>query len=223
MKLDEELDRLTRELSIRIPPSLRADASLVRQHIIKGGRDRSALRLGDRAPAFTLPNTRGEEIALNTALSKGPVVLSFYRGGWCEYCNLELRALQDSLERHAGRLKDLGGTLYAISPQTVEQSLRTAEKNRLTFDILSDRGNAVARSYGLVHALDPNAQRVYAQFGAVLPTFNGDDSWELPHPATFVIDPQGIIAWVFVNADYTKRAEPDEVLKVLQETIEPHA
>jgi peroxiredoxin len=127
-----------------------------------------------------------------------------------------LRALQDGLERHQARLEELGATLLAISPQTQAHSLSTVEKNSLTFDVLCDSGNDVARSYGLVYALDAEARDLHTQFGAVLPDFNGDDSWELPHPATFVIGTNGIIAWSFVNADYTKRAEPVDVVKVLQ-------
>lgn len=217
MKLGEQLENLGATLSIRLPPDLLGEARSARMKLIESGSGANALKAGDHAPAFSLPNTQGKTVILEELLNRGPAVLSFYRGGWCEYCNLELRALQDALEANQAKLAEKGATLLAISPQTPDRSQETIEKNHLTFDVLSDAGNEVAREYGLVYALDDHTRNVYTQFGASLPTFNGDESWELPHPATYVVGRDGRITWAFVNADYTKRAEPEEVIKELDE------
>jgi peroxiredoxin len=216
MKLQEQIENLNAELSIRIPAELLREAKSARVRLIESGSGANALKAGDQAPAFSLPNTRGETVVLEDVLKRGPTVLSFYRGGWCEYCNLELRALQDALEQNQRKLVERGASLLAISPQTSDRSQATVEKNHLTFDVLCDAGNETAREYGLVYALDDQTRNVYTQFGAALPAFNGDESWEIPHPATYVVGSDGIISWAFVNADYTKRAEPDEVIKELE-------
>ena len=172
----------------------------------------SALTVGDAAPTFSLPNASGETVALSDVLASGPVILTFYRGGWCPYCNLELRAYQAMLPE----IEAAGATLVAVSPQTPDASLTTQEKKDLTFTVLSDEGNAVARQFGLVHTLPADLVAAYDQFGLDVAGSNGDASGDLPLPATYVIDPDGTIRYAFVDADYTKRAEPSEVLASLQ-------
>ncbi len=172
----------------------------------------ATLGLGEQAPEFTLPDATGKHVALSSLLAQGPVVLAFYRGGWCPYCSLELRELQTRL----ADIKATGATLVAISPQTPDNSLSTAEKLELAFPVLSDVGNAVARSYGLVFSLPENLREVYSGFGIDLPAANGDESFELPLPATFVITAEGKVAWRFVNTDYTKRGEPEDVISALR-------
>ena len=172
----------------------------------------SALTVGDAAPTFSLPNASGETVALADVLASGPVILTFYRGGWCPYCNLELRAYQTLLPE----IEAAGATLVAVSPQTPDASLTTQEKKDLTFTVLSDEGNAVARQFGLVHTLPADLVAAYDQFGLDVAGSNGDASGDLPLPATYVIDPDGTIRYAFVDADYTKRAEPSEVLASLQ-------
>ncbi|OZC04371.1 peroxiredoxin-like family protein [Rubricoccus marinus] len=172
----------------------------------------SALTVGDSAPTFSLPNASGETVALSDVLASGPVILTFYRGGWCPYCNLELRAYQALLPE----IEAAGATLVAVSPQTPDASLTTQEKKDLTFTVLSDEGNAVARQFGLVHTLPADLVAAYDQFGLDVAGSNGDASGDLPLPATYVIDPDGTIRYAFVDADYTKRAEPSEVLASLQ-------
>ena len=172
----------------------------------------SALTVGDAAPTFSLPNASGETVALSDVLASGPVILTFYRGGWCPYCNLELRAYQALLPE----IEAAGATLVAVSPQTPDASLTTQEKKDLTFTVLSDEGNAVARQFGLVHTLPADLVAAYDQFGLDVAGSNGDASGDLPLPATYVIDPDGTIRYAFVDADYTKRAEPSEVLASLQ-------
>jgi peroxiredoxin len=158
-----------------------------------------------------LPDATGTKVSLSALLAKGPVVLAFYRGGWCPYCSTELRALQARL----AEFNAAGATLVAVSPQTPDASLSTAEKLNLAFPVLSDEGNQVAESFGLVFSLPEALREVYLGFGLDLPTANGDDTFRLPIPATYVIRADGTVAWRFADADYTKRAEPDDVLAAL--------
>jgi peroxiredoxin len=166
---------------------------------------------GDRAPDFALPEGRGRTVALADLLREGPAVVTFYRGGWCPYCNIQLRAYQAALPRIAAR----GGRLAAISPQRPDGSLSTAETNALTFDVLSDAGNAAARRYGLVFALPDALREIMRANGKALPDVNGDDSWELPVPATFVVARDGRIALAHVEVDYRARLEPAAIVAAL--------
>lgn len=167
-----------------------------------------APRPGDRAPDFVLPEARGGTVDLAARLAAGPVVLVFYRGGWCPYCNLELRAWQALLPRLQAR----GGSLIAISPQTPDGSLSTAEKNALGFEVVSDSGLRVADAYGLTFRMPPDLQVLYRERGIVLPDVNGEDDWRLPLPATFVVAPDGWVALAHVDVDYRVRLEPEEAL-----------
>lgn len=185
----------------------RADLDLA----ASGALDR-AKRAGDIAPGFTLPDARGGTASLSKLLAQGPVVLSFYRGGWCPYCNLELRALQRALPE----MKRFGATLVAISPQTPDESLSTAEKNELAFPVLSDTESMTARAYGIAFDLADELRPIYAKFGHALPDKNGDESWALPIPATFVIAQDGTITFAYVDVDYRSRMEPSEIIAALR-------
>ena len=158
------------------------------------------------------PTPAAAAYVLKDLLAAGPVVLSFYRGGWRPYCNLELRALQPALPE----ITRLGATLVAVSPQTPDESLSTAEKNALAFPVLSDAGSATAKSFGIAYDLAEELRPIYARFGHALPDKNGDESWVLPIPATYVIDTDGTIALAFVDVDYRNRLEPAEILTALQ-------
>jgi peroxiredoxin len=190
----------------------RADLELLASGIL----DRTK-RSGEAAPDFDLPDARGGRVTLSSLLSSGPVVVSFYRGGWCPYCNLELRALQRVLPE----LKQLGATLVAISPQTPDKSLSTAEKNDLAFPVLSDAGSNTARAFGIAFDLAEELRPIYAKFGHALPDKNGDDSWVLPIPATFVIAQNGTIAFAYVDIDYRSRIEPSDIIAALETLAAP--
>jgi len=170
------------------------------------------LQTGDKAPDFTLPNAKGGSVNLKQALESGSVILNYYRGGWCPFCNLEFRALSKAQPD----FKALGARLIGISPETPDTSLSTAEKNRLDYDVLSDEGNVVARQYGLVMKVPEIYRPLYMGMNLDVPVFNGDDSWELPLPATYVVDHEGIIRGGYVDNDYTNRMEPTEIIRVLQ-------
>lgn len=172
-----------------------------------------AVDVGDTAPSFALPNATGDPVRLDDLLDDGPVVLSFYRGQWCPYCNLELRHLQAALSD----VEAEGAQLVAVSPQTPDASLSTAEKHDLAFDVLSDEGNEVADAYGLVFSLPEPLREVYDGFGIDLPATNGDDAWTLPVPATFVIDTDGTVRYAFADVDYTHRADPADVVDALRD------
>jgi peroxiredoxin len=173
---------------------------------------KKAIGVDDNAPGFALPGVDGRQIQLDDLLRQGAVVLTFYRGGWCPYCNLQLRAYQAALAEFAG----LGARLVAVSPQLPDNSLDTAEKNGLTFDVLSDVGNAVARSYGLVYALPSELREALRSNDKALSRFNGDESWELPVPATYVIGTDGRVLLASLHVDYRTRLEPDAILAALR-------
>lgn len=171
-----------------------------------------ALGVGDTAPAFALPDHLGNTVHSSDLLAAGPVLINFYRGNWCPYCNLELRAYQ----QHLDRIKKAGASLIAISPMLPDNSMGIAEKNELAFPVLSDVGNKVANDFGLVFTVDARIQAMYLQrLGNDLPTLNGDDTFTLPLPATYVIGQDGIITYSYVNADYRLRADPEDVLVAL--------
>lgn len=165
-----------------------------------------------RAPDFTLPNAIGKEVRLTDRLAIGPVILTFYRGGWCPYCNLELRAYQQVLPQ----IQKLGASLIAVSPQTPDASLSTAEKNNLEFDVLSDVASKIARAYGIAFEIPDELKALYTKLGHALPETNGTDDWTLPVPATFVIDQNGRIALAYIDVDYRNRLEPVEAIALLK-------
>ena len=172
------------------------------------GIERSALERGARVPSVSLPDALGHPVSLAALWSKGPLVVVFYRGGWCPYCNLELREWQRLLPTVAAR----GGTLVAISPQTPDNSLSTAEKNELAFPVLSDSKLDAARGFGVLFDMPAELVALYQGAGHDLPVRNGNGQWALPVPATYVIGMDGLIRYADVDADYRNRAEPADVL-----------
>ena len=172
------------------------------------GIESRALKLGDQAPDLSLPDALAKPVKLGDLWRRGPLVVIFYRGGWCPYCNLELKAWQARLTE----LKHMGAALVAISPQTPDNSLSTAEKNELAFPVLSDSALQAAEAFGIVFELAPQLVDLYARVGNDLPLLNGNGRWVLPLPATYVIDRDGQITYSHVEADYRERAEPADVL-----------
>lgn len=170
----------------------------------------NALNIGDKASNFSLKNALGTSVLLYDELKNGPVVLTWYRGGWCPYCNITLHYLQEKLPE----IKKTGATLIAITPELPDNSLSTSEKNKLEFTVLSDVGNVVGKEYGVVYTLTDEVASIYeAGFG--LSEVNGDDSNELPLAATYVIDTDAVIQYAFLDADYTERAEVTDILEAL--------
>jgi peroxiredoxin len=194
-----------------VPAERLAVVDLAAEELIHSGLANRALKAGDLAPNFELPDGDGMLWRLDDLLSNGPLAIVFYRGRWCAYCNAQLNAVQ---EIHP-QIAEAGASLVAISPQTQKHSYMTRDMHKLRFPVLSDQGNQVARKFGLVYRLSPELQAMYESIMTKLPGYNGDQSWELPLAATYVVQPDGRILWARVDADWRKRPEPEEILKVL--------
>lgn len=212
MTLAADLAQFRHAFSTKVPREIAAAMNRADLALAASGIADRAIKGGDVALDFVLPDARGGIVRLTDVLARGPVVLSFYRGGWCPYCNLELRALQQALPEFTR----LGASLIAVSPQSPDESLSTAEKNALSFTVLSDTGSLIAKRYGIAFDLAEELRPIYTQFGHALPVKNHDESWVLPLPATYVIDRDGTIALAFLDIDYRSRLEPTDIITVLK-------
>ncbi|MGL3214843.1 peroxiredoxin-like family protein [Bradyrhizobium pachyrhizi] len=181
--------------------------------LIASGAAQRARKAGDVAPAFSLRDPEGNIVNSTDLLKRGPLVLSFYRGVWCPYCNMELQAL----EAAKPEFDRYGAALVAISPQTAPNSRKSVRQNKLSFPILSDVNGQVGEAFGLRFHLPDYLVELYKQLKNDLPTFNDDPSWTLPMPARYVIGRDGVILYSEVNPDYTRRPEPEDMIAVLQQ------
>ncbi|MGN6122357.1 MAG: peroxiredoxin-like family protein [Sphingomonas oligoaromativorans] len=195
-----------------VPPEVITTMHRATAELIASGAATRALKAGDKAPAFTLNDPEGKPVSSAALLAKGPLVVSFYRGVWCPYCNMELQALEAASPDFA----QLGASVVAISPQTAPNSRKSVRQNDLSFPILSDTHNDVAASFGLRFELPDYLVDLYKGLKNDLPSFNGDPSWTLPMPARFVIGQDGTILYAEVNPDYTRRPEPEDMLPALR-------
>lgn len=177
----------------------------------------SALKAGDRFPALALRDQLGRSVDLAALAAAGPLVVTFYRGGWCPYCNLELRAYQKLL----ADITRLGARLIAVTPETPDNALTTAEKNDLAFTVLSDEKAHLAAALGIRFELSDAVKAYFVKAGHDLPARNGDDRWSLPMPATYVVEKGGRIALAFVDPDYRRRLEPSEAIAALAALTQP--
>lgn len=200
------------------PPEIHPVMERATAELIASGQAGRALKTGDRAPEFTLNDPDGRPVSSAELLARGPLILSFYRGVWCPYCNLELQALQEALPQ----FQALGASLVAVSPQLAANSRKSQRQNKLEFPILSDPGNEVAAAFGLRFTLPDYLVELYRSLKNDLPAFNGDPGWTLPMPARYVIGQHGIIAYAEVNPDYTLRPEPEAMLPVLERITPAH-
>jgi peroxiredoxin len=175
--------------------------------VIANAADVKGLAVGDKAPDFTLPNAVGKKISLSETLSSGVVIVKFYRGEWCPICNLDLREIQ----KHLPHIKSLNASVLAISPQNPDEALSAKQKNELQFEVLSDADQQVIKAYNL--QFDPG-EDYHARRD--LTTLNGDGSKNLPVPATFIINTNGIIEAAHVEANYTERMNPLDIIKGLE-------
>ncbi|HEY2527524.1 MAG TPA: peroxiredoxin-like family protein [Xanthobacteraceae bacterium] len=211
MSLKEQLAEYRAGWFKRVPVERQA---IMERHIaqLRNGLAKTTLKVGDRAPAIVLGNAKGETVDVGALLGRGSVIVAFYRGGWCPYCNLELRAFQQVLPE----IKAAGASLVAISPEKPDDTLSTAEKNALCFEVLSDVGQKVGRAFGLVYTFSDELKSAYQGFGLDISAKNGVvDEWALPISATYIIDRNGMIIYAYTDADYRDRADPQDVLAVL--------
>jgi peroxiredoxin len=211
--LQQQTDAFFALAKTQVPADLLQDLLSPIEQLITSDAVEKVLKEGVQVPDFTLSDALANAVTLSHLLVQGPVVISFYRGAWCPYCNLELRAYQRALPH----LQELGALLVAISPQTPDHSLSLVEKQNLSFTVLSDVGNHVARQFGLVFTIDEAVRGAHKRIGANLPAFNGDDSWELPMAGTFLVDQSGTIRLAFVDPDFSHRLEPSVVIAKLKE------
>ena len=167
-----------------------------------------ALKAGDWIPEFKLNNHLGKAVSSSELLGNGPLIINFYRGSWCPYCNFELHAIHEKEEE----IKNLGAQLIAISPELPDGTLSSVEKHNLSFQVLSDIDNKVAEKFGLMFTLPEELKEIYLGMGINLEKSNGNNKWQLPIPATYLVASDGIITYAFINPDYTKRLEPEELI-----------
>ncbi|HEX3352262.1 MAG TPA: peroxiredoxin-like family protein [Terriglobales bacterium] len=191
-----------------VPPETQAVHRRVIEDLKKAHLGQNALAVGAKAPAFELSDQAGKAISSADLLSKGPLVITFFRGRWCPFCVGQLEAMNLILPQ----IEHAGAALLAISPQTVQQSFFMVDQHKLGFPLLSDAGNQVARRFGLVYRVPDEQQAIYRRAFINLPFANGDDSWELPIPATFILDGDGTVLYAAANEDYTERPEPGEII-----------
>jgi peroxiredoxin len=217
MTLQAKLDAFKAEFEAgkppyNVPPSVIETMRRATAELIASDAAARALKADDQAPEFTLDDPDGRPVASADLLARGPLVVSFYRGVWCPYCDMELQALQAALPE----FERLGANLIAISPQNAVNSRKSVRQNALGFPILSDPHNSVAAAFGLRFELPDDLVALYKSLRNDLPAFNGDDSWTLPMPARYVIGQDGAILYAEVNPDYTRRPEPQEMLPALR-------
>ncbi len=180
--------------------------------VVKSKVTDKALQVGDIATNFTLPNASGKDVTLYDELKNGPVILMWYRGGWCPYCNMALHHMQETLPE----FKKYNANLLAVSPEVPDSSISTKEKHELEFEVLSDVGNAVANQYKVVFKLTDDVAHIYEN-GFGLSNYNGNDKGELPLAATYIIGQDKVIKYAFLDADYRNRAEPQDLVDFLKE------
>jgi len=182
------------------------------QRLIDTGLADRSLTSGQHFPEFQLSNANGKKVTLAELLASGPLVVSFYRGAWCPYCNLEINALQKKLPE----ITAAGAQLVTISPQTPDRSADQVNQSNLTFEVLSDIGNRLSKQCGLVFTLPESLRPIYEAWQIDIPGHNADNTFELPMPATYIIDKEGLVRYAFVDMDYTKRLEPDLIIEQLR-------
>jgi peroxiredoxin len=211
MPLQDQLDALKAERFAVTPPA----ATLARQRAVEAlaasALAERAVHAGAQAPAFRLRDGNGRAFSSREALRTGPLVVIFYRGRWCPYCNVELRAIETA----SGEIRGLGASLVAVSQQTAGNSLETEQRNGLSFASLVDAGGKVANAFGLRWKASDELRAVQEGCGADLAVFNGEPSWTLTMPAHYVVAPGGTIEYADISVDYTRRGDPSELLPVL--------
>lgn len=212
MSLKEILAETAAKAGDKFPPEIMAIMKKASADLEAQGVGNEALKAGDALPDATLTDATGQSVSLSSLLAKGPLILNFYRGSWCPYCNMELKAYQDLLSE----IQDAGGQLAAITPEKPDGSLSTVEKHALKFPVLTDAGNDFAKSLGIAFELPTELQALYGKFGMDLPSINAGTGWTLAIPATYVVASDGKIVLAHVERDYTTRLEPSEAVAALK-------
>jgi len=217
MSLQEKLDAFRADFKagkppFNAPPEIHPVMERATAELIAGGQASRAIKAGDRAPHFNLKDQDGNDVSSAALLVKGPLVVTFYRGVWCPYCNIELQAINEALPQ----IQAYGANVVAISPQTAVNSRKSVRTNELGFPVLSDVNGQTGADFGLRFALPDYLVELYKNLRNDLPAFNDDPGWTLPMPARYVIGQDGIVLYSEVNPDYTRRPDPSDMFPVLE-------
>ncbi|HDX8940794.1 AhpC/TSA family protein [Klebsiella michiganensis] len=203
MKLQEKFQHIQQGMIQQVPENILNAFAQSLGELMEQNLEAHALKIGDTAPDFTLPSSNGKQTSLYEVLKENSVVLSFFRGNWCPFCMAELSHYQEAINN---KIVD-SAAVIAISPQTVALNNAATEENGLQFNVLSDKGNKIAEQYGLVFTLQENIRDIYKGLGADLVVFNGDTTYQLPIPATYIIGKDKKVLFASVNTNYMERAD----------------
>jgi len=209
MSMQTELDGVYSHFQANAPEFVKTTVVQAKTDFTRSFDPKTTIQVGSKLPPFELPDAKLGTVSSADLLAKGPILLTFYRGGWCPFCNVALQHLQ----RRLAEFQAKGVMLVAISPELPDSTLSTAEKNALAFPVLTDLHNAYAHQLGIVWKQPRSMEKVFEAFGNDLKTRNGDDSLEVPVPSTFLVDKNGVIRNAHVEADYTKRLDPATALE----------
>ena len=218
MKLQEKLDAFKAHFETQVaPPPVVELFHRTTDELIATGQAERSLKVGDIAPTFALKTADGGLVSSTEMLEHGPLVVTFYRGVWCPYCNIDLQAIEEV----ADEIRSLGAHLVSISMQTATHSLKSQRQNKLSYPILVDEGGKTADAFGIRFRLQDELIEAYKGFDVDLPVINGEASWTLPMPARYVIAQDGTVAYAEVSPDYTKRPDPSELVMALKQLRQP--
>ena len=213
MDLQKELSAVEQMVREKTPSHVMPTIEASIHEVKESGLESRAIQPGEAIRDFELPDATGAMVKSLELRTRGPLLIVFYRGGWCPFCNLTIQAFQERYSEIANR----GVTLVAISPQTPDHSLMLQEKHSLRFPVLSDSGNKVAQQFGIVFELDRDLRVVQEQFGVDISSFNGDHSFQLPVPAVFLVSKDGKVLDSFVEVNYMKRLAPETAIAWIDE------
>jgi peroxiredoxin len=212
MGLQKRLDALKEEFTANVPDDALAVMNKETEKLLASDIISNVIKVGEELPDGTLTAMNGGDVKIDRLLNDKPLVISFYRGGWCPYCNLELKAL----ESIANEIKALGANIIAMSPESIDHIRETKNNNGVSFDVYSDEGSRFAKELGLVFTLPKALQDIYLSFGIDVEKHNGESKFELPIPTTLILKPNKEIVYIFADGDYSKRSEPTKLLEVLK-------
>ncbi|WP_430817261.1 peroxiredoxin-like family protein [Carboxylicivirga sp. RSCT41] len=213
MTFQERLASLQKRIEGSMPQRYVDIMHKATRQLKESGIQEKVLKVGDKIPDFELPNQDGILVKASELYQKGPLIITFYRGFWCPYCNTDLA----NLKKYVPEIEELGGAMIAVSPEKEIHSKKIIETQKLNFDILMDQSNGVAEQFGLKFFIPNELKELYRDvFNIPLNEYHGDEEWSLPMPARFLIDQDGIIRFAESNPDYTIRPEPDDLMAVLK-------
>ena len=215
LNLQDQLDEITANTRLLVQPERLEVSEQAVTDLFRSGAENRILPVGAKAPEFALPDSTGPMVQSSDLLALGPLVVDFFRGRWCPYCVTELEAWRGLYPQ----LRELGALMVAVSPQTVRQNDFTAGQHSLPFPLLADAGCEVAAKFGLVYQVPEFHQQYYRSILVNVPFVNGDESWRLPLPATYVIDRDGTVLFAEAHADFRVRPEPTEILDLLRSVV----